>query len=172
GEPSASGHLGKPELRNPRQGPKRVRCIVALRESGRARGGSTMSALSSRIRATLSTPRRRRIKRSGVPLARHPTLEERPAVASRQVVGGFGGSFVESFTMIVVFVMESVGGFTLLALCSPLSRTQPARPRRPPNCFDERTAPVSASTITFACVFLPFGMISIAYWVTPLSRFS
>src|SRR4029079_6004995 len=65
----------------------------------------------------------------------------------------------------------SFGGFTVLALCSPLSRTQPARPRRPPNCLDDSTAPVFASTITFVCVFLPLGMMSIAYWVMPLSTF-
>src|SRR3954471_23458158 len=104
---------------------------------------------------------------------------KKPANASPQVVGGFTVlvSFltVESFvTVIVVFditVVVSLGGFTVLVLCSPLSRTQPANPRRPPNCLDDSTAPVFASTTTFACVFLPFGMMSIAYSVTPLSTF-
>src|ERR1043166_865323 len=56
-------------------------------------------------------------------------------------------------------------------LCSALSRTQPATPRSPPNCFDDSTAPVCASTITFVCVFFLFGMMSIAYSVRPSATF-
>src|SRR5437016_10459746 len=48
-------------------------------------------------------------------------------------------------------------------LCSRLSRTQPVTPRRPPNCFEDSTSPVIASTITLVCVFILFGMMSIAY---------
>src|SRR3954452_21426389 len=56
-------------------------------------------------------------------------------------------------------------------LCSALSRTQPVTPRNPPNCLDESTAPVCASTITFVCVFFLLGMISMAYSVRPLVTF-
>src|SRR5829696_161270 len=76
------------------------------------------------------------------------------------------------------FAVLSCGGFfavvsvlALFILCSLLSRTHPARPRKPPNCFDDMTAPVLASTITFVVVFFSFGMMLISYCVRPSVTF-
>src|SRR5690348_17693096 len=74
-------------------------------------------------------------------------------------MGGLG----EEVVLTTLLLPRALNSYGVFCLCSRLSRTQPARPRAPPNCLVESTAPVCASTITLEYVFFPFGMMAISY---------
>src|SRR5690348_4670353 len=74
-------------------------------------------------------------------------------------MGGLG----EEVVLTTLLLPRALNSYGVFCLCSKLSRIQPAKPRAPPNCLVESTAPVCASTITLEYVFFPLGMMAISY---------